>query len=167
MSLGFVEQIGAPEDIYHHPSTVFVAGFIGSANLFRTQVGPRDGEHVAVDIAGRKVPVPATARDSLGEGMPATVMVRPERVHVLMQEPVNGVVGVPCTVADLVFQGPVVRVALATDDGQEVVAHVGATEQLPLLRPGDHVWAGWDRSAARLLPEPSSGQDPNADPAET
>jgi hypothetical protein len=23
---------------------------------------------------------------------------------------------------------------------------------LPLLRPGDEVWAGWERGAARLLP---------------
>jgi len=29
---------------------------------------------------------------------------------------------------------------------------VGADEQLPMLRPGDTVWAGWERDAARLLP---------------
>jgi spermidine/putrescine transport system ATP-binding protein len=166
MSLGYVEQIGAPEQIYHEPASVFVAGFIGSANLFRTAVGPRSGDDVAVDIAGEKIPVACGSGDGLTEGAPATVMVRPERVHVLMQAPTNGVVGVPCTVTDLVFQGPVVRVALATDDSQEVIAHVGATEQLPLLRPGDRVWAGWEHNAARLLPEPAPGRDPNADPAD-
>src|SRR3954463_4931292 len=36
MNEGRVEQIGTPEDIYDHPRTVFVAGFIGSANIFRT-----------------------------------------------------------------------------------------------------------------------------------
>jgi spermidine/putrescine transport system ATP-binding protein len=61
-----------------------------------------------------------------------------------------------------VFQGPVIRVALATEAGDEVVAHVGADEQLPLLRPGDRVWAGWECDAARLLPEPEPGRDPSS-----
>jgi spermidine/putrescine transport system ATP-binding protein len=169
MSLGFVEQIGAPEEIYHHPSTVFVAGFIGSANLFRTHVDQRDGMHVSVSIGGEKIPVPACSGGesaNVATGAPAIVMVRPERVRVLVHAPANGFVGVPCTVRDLVFQGPVVRVALETAAGDEVVAHVGADEQLPLLRPGDQVWAGWERDAARLLPEPEPGHEASAVPEE-
>src|SRR5437588_8033007 len=30
MNGGLIEQIGAPNDVYHHPKTRFVAGFIGS-----------------------------------------------------------------------------------------------------------------------------------------
>ena len=33
MSRGHVEQIGTPEEIYDQPASIFVAGFIGSANL--------------------------------------------------------------------------------------------------------------------------------------
>ena len=33
MSRGRVEQIGTPEEIYDAPASIFVAGFIGSANL--------------------------------------------------------------------------------------------------------------------------------------
>ena len=33
MSRGRVEQIGTPEEIYAAPASIFVAGFIGSANL--------------------------------------------------------------------------------------------------------------------------------------
>ena len=33
MSKGVVEQIGTPEEIYARPASIFVAGFIGSANL--------------------------------------------------------------------------------------------------------------------------------------
>src|SRR4051812_31972888 len=98
MSLGFVEQIGRPEEIYNHPSTVFVAGFIGSANLFRTHVDRRDGAHVSVSICGQRLPVPSGDGDgtTLPTDAPAIVMVRPERVRVLMQPPTNGNVGVPC-----------------------------------------------------------------------
>lgn len=40
----------------------------------------------------------------------------------------------------------------AAPDGTEVVAHIGADQQLPLLRPGDEVWARWEPTAASVLP---------------
>jgi spermidine/putrescine transport system ATP-binding protein len=73
---------------------------------------------------------------------------------------------VACTVIDYVFQGPVVRFALAGPDDAEVVAHVGADEQLPMLRPGDKIWASWDESAARLLPDQAPWKPPTLEPAE-
>jgi spermidine/putrescine transport system ATP-binding protein len=78
-------------------------------------------------------------------------MVRPERVRLAVAGPENGRVGVPATVRDLVFQGPVVRVALTAPDGSDVVAHVGPEEALPLLRPGDPLWVTWERDAAVVL----------------
>jgi spermidine/putrescine transport system ATP-binding protein len=150
MNEGRVEQIGAPREIYDEPSSVFVAGFIGDANLFQVAVLASDGDLATVEVCGERLPVPNGADASAGDA--ATLMVRPERVSVLMKQPDNGHVGLTCTVKDLVFQGPVVRVALTTRDGSETVAHVGADEQLPMLRPGDQVWVGWERAAARLLP---------------
>jgi spermidine/putrescine transport system ATP-binding protein len=43
MSQGHVEQIGTPEEIYRTPSSLFVAGFIGSANLLPGTVESRWG----------------------------------------------------------------------------------------------------------------------------
>ena len=44
MNEGRVEQIGSPQEIYHAPATVFVANFIGVANLIAAKVGRSDGE---------------------------------------------------------------------------------------------------------------------------
>jgi spermidine/putrescine transport system ATP-binding protein len=151
MNEGRVDQIGAPRDIYDTPSSVFVAGFIGDANLFQVAVLSRVGDEATLDVAGTQLVV-ACADEAARAGDAATLMIRPERVRVMMDEPRNGHVGLACTVRDLVFQGPVVRVSLMAADGSGAVAHVGADEQLPLLRPGDRVWAGWERTAARLLP---------------
>jgi spermidine/putrescine transport system ATP-binding protein len=149
MSQGYVEQIGAPEDIYHHPSTVFVAGFIGQANLWDTNIASTNGSTADVMIGDQRVT--GVAAGTFGVGSAAAFMVRPERVKVSVEQPDRTGASIRCNVIDYVFQGPVVRFALRSPDGTEIAAYVGADEQLPLLRPGDEVWAGWDRNAARIL----------------
>ena len=41
MSKGHIEQEGSPRDIYHHPASHFVAGFIGEMNFLDTRNGKR------------------------------------------------------------------------------------------------------------------------------
>jgi spermidine/putrescine transport system ATP-binding protein len=165
MNLGWVDQIGRPEEIYHHPQTVFVAGFIGQANLWPVTVESVTADAAVVALGGLRFG--AVVDDhAVRAGDAVQLMVRPERVRVSLTEPTDGAPMLPCTVIDYVFQGPVVRFALAGPDGAEIVAHVGAEEQLPMLRPGDAIWAGWDADAGRLLPDrrPGALDNPNADP---
>ena len=58
MNAGRMEQIGTPEEVYHHPATTFVAGFIGSPpmNLIK---GQADGSRFIVD--GQSLPLPSAA----------------------------------------------------------------------------------------------------------
>jgi spermidine/putrescine transport system ATP-binding protein len=79
-------------------------------------------------------------------------MVRPERLHVTMDAPAGDVVGVPATVSDLTFQGPVVRLSLAAPDDSTIIAHVGPEQDLPMLRPGDQVYVSWSPDASLVLP---------------
>ena len=56
MSDGRVEQIGTPEEIYNSPASLFVAGFIGSANLLPGDVVGTDGDDTVVELtAGHTV----------------------------------------------------------------------------------------------------------------
>jgi spermidine/putrescine transport system ATP-binding protein len=150
MNEGRVEQIGRPEEIYHRPASVFVAGFIGVANLIPAVVATTDRTTAGVDAAGRRLPVPITD-PTVRTGDAAVVMVRPERLHLATTAPATGGAAIEVAVADLTFQGPVVRAALRTDDGTDLVAHVGPEAELPMLRPGDRLWASWEPEAACLL----------------
>ena len=158
MSEGNVEQIGAPEEIYDHPATVFVAGFIGQANLWTATLKETSGE--VADAAIGDLRVRGIADPALSVGDTATFMVRPERVHVSVEAPTTTGTSMQCSVIDYVFQGPVIRFALRSPDGTEVVAYVDAEDHLPMLRPGDAVWTSWDADAARLIPgKPSEAPD--------
>jgi spermidine/putrescine transport system ATP-binding protein len=150
MNEGRVDQIGSPEEIYHEPDTEFVAGFIGMANLLPARIERREGALLVARIPGDRV-VRAPAVEGLDAGGEAMLMIRPERMHLRIDEPPAGFASVPAEVVDLVFQGPLVRFDLRALDGSPLVAHVGPEDDLPLLRPGDRVWAGWEPEAGRLL----------------
>jgi len=45
----------------------------------------------------------------------------------------------------------VLRASLRTAAGTELVAHIGPEDALPMLRPGDRLWASWGLDAACLL----------------
>ncbi len=151
MNAGNVEQIGTPTEIYDRPASVFVAGFIGQANLWPgRQTGRANRDYVEVDVLG------STLRARPGDitiepGGKATVMVRPERVRVSVGQPTGDVSAVAAKVVDLTFQGPVLRLSLEAPDGSPILAHIGTEQDLPLLRPGDDVFVGWVPDAALVL----------------
>ncbi len=161
MSDGEVEQVGAPEEIYHRPATAFVASFIGEANLLAGTVKDRHGDVVDVALASTVVPVPAGPGE-VASGEDVLVMVRPERVRLARERPVGGP-GIETTVRELVFRGPSVRVELGAGPLSLVANTVGGRE-LDGLRPGASVWAVWDRASASLVPAaerlPAAPADP-------
>ena len=79
MSRGQVEQIGTPEEIYAAPSSIFVAGFIGSANLLPGTLEAFDDGRAIVRL-DNGVPVEVSGSTLAQTGDPVTVMLRPERL---------------------------------------------------------------------------------------
>jgi len=152
MNAGSVEQIGTPTEIYDRPASVFVAGFIGQANLWHgRQTGRANREYVELEVLGSVLRA-RPGDTAIADGGRATLMVRPERVRVSVDRPSGELTAVSAKVTDLTFQGPVLRLSLAAADGSPVIAHVGSEQDLPLLRPGDDVWVSWSPDAALVLP---------------
>ncbi|HXF57058.1 MAG TPA: ABC transporter ATP-binding protein [Actinomycetota bacterium] len=155
MNEGRVEQVGAPAEIYNRPRSLFVASFIGLANLLPARVERVADEGVELRLAAGGGTWAEADGGSFRPGQEVVVMLRPERLRVLPLELETGGEGkVRGTVVDVVFQGPVVRYALRAVDGTEVVAHVPAHEAPAALRPGDQAWAVWGRGAGYALPSP-------------
>ncbi|WP_163752349.1 polyamine ABC transporter ATP-binding protein [Mycolicibacterium helvum] len=152
MNAGNVEQIGTPTEIYDRPATVFVAGFIGQANLWHgRQTGRVNRDYVEVEVLGTTLKA-RPGDTTIEPGGQATLMVRPERVRVSMDQPTGDVAAVAAKVVDLTFQGPVLRLSLAAADNSPILAHIGPEQSLPLLRPGDDVFVCWAPEASLVLP---------------
>ena len=150
MSQGAVEQIGTPEDIYYRPASLFVAGFIGSANLLPGTVAAHDGAATVVQLRSG-----ASVRASGGPEPPSrgdrvSVMLRPERLRPTMDAPADGH-GLRATVAEFVFRGATARLQLALADGTDLVVSVEPHAQLPFLRPGEQIWVTWEPGTEYLV----------------
>ena len=55
MNNGKVEQMGDPHTLYSRPQSVFVANFIGDANLLRAKVVGADAQRTALTWNGKQV----------------------------------------------------------------------------------------------------------------
>ena len=56
MKDGFIQQIGTPQEVFHHPQNLFVAGFIGTPqmNFFNDAKLLKEGDNYVVEILGTK-----------------------------------------------------------------------------------------------------------------
>lgn len=123
MHEGRFVQIDTPENLYRRPATVYVARFLGEANLF-----PAD----------RHGPLPVGARESAT----GTAVVRPEDLAIVDdKEPVDGWT-VRGTVRMLSFQGSRFRLEVVAEDGQIVVCSLSPHREVGALVPGDAVRLG-------------------------
>ncbi|MFQ5451871.1 MAG: ABC transporter ATP-binding protein [Nitrospinaceae bacterium] len=76
---GRLLQVGTPSELYHHPVSPFVAGFLGEVNRLPGIVSRHSGNQVIVSLGGQieikcATPVPRPA------GQPVECFIRPEKV---------------------------------------------------------------------------------------
>ncbi len=91
MNQGVIEQAGSPTEIYRHPSTRFVADFIGRANFVPGVAQGRENGNWMVQVWGQTWPL--TATDNLHAGDEVTLVIRPEMLHIAPdQGQINGLV---------------------------------------------------------------------------
>ncbi|MCC6226033.1 MAG: polyamine ABC transporter ATP-binding protein [Microthrixaceae bacterium] len=149
MSRGRVEQIGTPTEIYDSPASIFVAGFIGSANLLPGRLSINGSTPTAVLDSGVNLEVSNVAGHS--DGDPITVMLRPERIDVGREARTADGRSMPATVKDVIFQGSNLRVIADGPANTELLVSLEADDEIAGLRPGDEVTLSWSQSSAFLL----------------
>ncbi|VTU33098.1 Sulfate/thiosulfate import ATP-binding protein CysA [Variovorax sp. PBS-H4] len=102
MNSGRIEQVGAPQDVWDHPASPFVYGFLGDVNLFHGRA--HEGE---VHVEGIRIDSPEH-RD-LRDGK-ALAYVRPHDLDV--ERYVPGASGIVATLSRAIVVGPIARLEL-------------------------------------------------------
>ena len=82
MNTGKLQQVGAPEQLYQNPANLFVAGFMGRANLVRALITGAQGDRVACETAG-ETKIIAIPVGSMRAGEEINLLLRPEWLSLL------------------------------------------------------------------------------------
>lgn len=105
MNGGIAEQAGAPFEIYNNPRTRFVAGFVGTLNMFTAMV--EDAERGLITVAGQRIAL-ATGAIKARNGETVNLALRPEAIR--LGRAVGCEVVLPATIEAVHFLGSVIRV---------------------------------------------------------
>ncbi len=129
MSHGKLEQIAAPDELYEHPATAFVAEFVGVMNRIP---GELQGDGM-VTALGSSVPVKGQGDEAREESTSAVdVLVRPEGLRLQVVENGNGIV------TTRTFLGSVTRVGVLLS-GDVTVQIDKPSSEAAALAPGTSV----------------------------
>ena len=106
MNDGVVQQVGTPMELYERPANLFVAGFLGTANILPGQLGGSgSGRYFEID-GGTRVPIAADA--GVPEG--ARLVFRPQHAGLGHADaPEDGALSLPCVISNREFLGASIR----------------------------------------------------------
>jgi spermidine/putrescine transport system ATP-binding protein len=145
MNDGVIEHLGAPRDIYEHPATRFVAGFIGTSNLLTGSLARVTGGQGVIEVSpDERIIVPAGG-SALTAGQEVELTVRPEKIELAAGPGPAGGCALRGTVTEVVYLGTSTSFSVHTTTGADVVVFQqnSASAGTPAGR-GDEVWLTWD-----------------------
>lgn len=142
---GRLVQAGTPRELYENPRDVFVADFLGGANLLPAVVVRRGSGEAEVEVAGGRLSVPLEAEAAPGE--PVWLSVRPEHLELAAQGRPGALRG---TVQSTDYLGWTLQAEVVLADGTRVQVR-GLDPGAP-LRPGQAVVLQLRSDRARVFP---------------
>jgi iron(III) transport system ATP-binding protein len=125
---GRIEQVGTPDVLYRHPTTRWIAGFVGEANFIAGTIDVTAPTHATTSVG--RIPVTGSQRlvDQAGRAavIPVHVLVRPEQL-VIESDPTDAEDGAGHIVG-VEYYGHDARYEVRLDDGSCVAARTQTPE---------------------------------------
>jgi spermidine/putrescine ABC transporter ATP-binding subunit len=132
---GRLIQLGKPQEVYEHPSTIFAAQFLGDANVLRgtqTQDGLRLADGTLIATTGRASPA---------------AIVRPEKLTVTAGAAVMGDNRLAGEILQAIYSGASVTYRIKTVAlGEMPLLAFIQNQSGEVLAPGTAVTASWDKN---------------------
>jgi len=153
MTEGQIRQIGTPQEVYAYPNSRFVAGFIGSTNLFEGVISVDQPGHIKIE--SEDLPRAFYVDHGVSEplGMAVSVSLRPEQIRVARVAPAQEHNWAHGMVSHLAWMGSYALYQIRLDSGKTIEASVPsqvlATRELPGI--DDEVYVSWGNDSVTVL----------------
>ncbi|WP_424931306.1 ABC transporter ATP-binding protein [Amaricoccus macauensis] len=153
MDAGRIVQVGEPPEIYEHPSSRFVADFVGSVNMFSGRVTDDEADYIRIaspDIGG-EIHVGHGVECSPGQEL--WYGIRPEKLRISREKPENAQNAFPAMVEEVAYMGDMSIYRLRLPSGKVLNA-----SQTNFLRHAEdtiswdeEIWVSWGDIAGMVL----------------
>ncbi|MEI2417725.1 polyamine ABC transporter ATP-binding protein [Orrella sp. JC864] len=153
MTEGQIVQVGSPQEVYSFPASRFVAGFIGSTNLFTGTIVVDEPDHIAIETPDLPRPLYVSHGVSEPQGMEVHVSIRPENMVLDRNRPQGENNWGHGVVSHMAWLGSHALYQVRLVSGKVVEATVPAPQLARMDAPGvnDEVYVSWDNDSATVL----------------
>jgi spermidine/putrescine transport system ATP-binding protein len=133
MNKGFLEQVDTPHNLYNHPRTGFVAGFVGENNRFT--IAGKSGDTITTD-GGWELTKPGL------DFVPTVMFMRPEAFILQPDEHMQDVVRFEPTIKTILFDGANTKMSVMLKSGDEILISLPQNAKFQGLKEGDTIQIG-------------------------
>jgi spermidine/putrescine ABC transporter ATP-binding subunit len=153
MNEGRIEQIDTPDEIYQHPKNWFVADFIGESNFL-------DGNIIAVNADNSLIEIPINKKikgpkyEWMRAGMQVFVLLRPERLNINLEKPIEARNLVSGTIQDDFYVGNISRYLINIPEcGFILNVELRNAQETFRFKSGQNVFVSWHVNDTIIIPK--------------
>jgi len=152
MNEGRLMQVATPEQIYETPASTYVADFIGDVNILSGTVTTLEADRASLTWAEGQPPITGIAGENLTNGGTASCVIRPEKVKIGLDEPINAHNKAHGTVEDIAYLGHISIYHVRTASGALIKAQTpNAARGRGAITWEQPVWLSWHDTAGIVL----------------
>src|SRR5215472_5195109 len=144
MNDGAIEHLGTPREIYEHPKTRFVAGFIGTSNLLSGAMARVESGQAIIDVGPEERIIVPVHDPGPAPGSTLELTVRPEKIQLSTTRPADRGCVLRGEVTEVVYLGTSTNFSVSTTTGADIVVfQQNSAAAGEAADRGDHVWLSW------------------------
>lgn len=152
---GEIEQIGTPKEIYEFPVSSFVAGFVGTTNIFQGRLREFAGKHHfdIADVGSFYADIPSQKDFLLHMGREIFMSIRPEKFFIAKRAVEGFANHIRGTVESIVYHGRSTQYNVRIANGQLVQVFEQNEEHFPqeVIDYDNEVCLYWQKENAVVL----------------
>jgi spermidine/putrescine transport system ATP-binding protein len=153
MNHGEIKQIGSPRDIYEEPNSLYVAKFIGEANVFSLSIQTADPTQITYEVDGCHFSIPN--EKNLQANDQVNIVIRPEDIHVTKNPEEQKETLIPGTVESVIYKGCTVDLIVTLNKSQHTLyatEFFNEDDEDLIYRVGESVGISWFSGWEVVLP---------------
>lgn len=153
MDEGYIAQVGEPREIYEYPNSRYVAGFVGSVNMFEGQVVEDETDHVRIRSAEAGTDIYVGHGVACAPDQTLWFALRPEKIRLQRQKPEGDANFTKGMVRDVIYLGDMSTYRIALASGKLLLVTIPNIERdaEDTITWDEEVYAVWGDTAGVVL----------------